>query len=437
MSLRRLVLPLIALVLLARLGSAQEVANWPAPLFWSAASRGEEQPLLVREGMRSQAMSAADSVATPLPFVALIPCRVVNTRVGKGFSGEYGPPALSQGIPRDFTLAGQCGIPPTAQAVSLNLTVTNTEGAGFIMIYPQGAPQPLVSTLNYSEAGVTDANAAIAPLGASGAVTVIAGVSGTDLIIDVNGYYDPQGVVNDLNGLSGSVTLSAGSNVTITPSGNTLTVDASGLQGPEGPAGPQGPAGPAGSDGAAGATGPQGPIGPQGPQGADGATGAQGPTGPASLVWKNAWDSTATYSTNDAVSSGGSSYVSLVDSNVGNDPAVSSAQWSLLAQQGAAGADGAQGPQGPQGTQGPQGPQGPPGPSGSGGSAIASKGTALLNGTGSVTITDSSITPSSIILLTYIDVSDPSKPLVVISRSAGSAVIHGSNSFTFAYAVLN
>jgi len=38
-------------------------------------------------------------------------------------------------------------------------------------------------------AGQTIANAAVAPLGTGGGITVIAGVSGTDLILDTNGYY--------------------------------------------------------------------------------------------------------------------------------------------------------------------------------------------------------------------------------------------------------
>ncbi|PYQ34076.1 MAG: hypothetical protein DMF55_10265, partial [Acidobacteria bacterium] len=68
------------------------------------------------------------------------------------------------------------------------MTVTNTQGPGFILIYPQGAAQPTVSTVNYV-AGQTIANAAVVPLSAGGAVTIIAGVSGTDLVLDTNGYY--------------------------------------------------------------------------------------------------------------------------------------------------------------------------------------------------------------------------------------------------------
>jgi hypothetical protein len=75
-------------------------------------------------------------------FVGLPPCRLVDTR-GNGFSGAFGPPALAAAVPRDFPLLGQCGIPATAVAVSLNVTATDTLGPGFVMLFPQGGAQPL------------------------------------------------------------------------------------------------------------------------------------------------------------------------------------------------------------------------------------------------------------------------------------------------------
>jgi hypothetical protein len=72
----------------------------------------------------------------------------------------------------------------------LNVTATNTMGPGFFKIFPQGGTSPTVSTLNYV-AGQTIANAAVVPAGTGGGITVAAGVSGADLIIDINGYYAP------------------------------------------------------------------------------------------------------------------------------------------------------------------------------------------------------------------------------------------------------
>jgi hypothetical protein len=96
-------------------------------------------------------------------------------------------------------------------------------------------------------------------------------------------------VVTSINGLSGALTLTAGPNVTITPSGNGFLIGAEGIAGPSGPQGfpgPQGPrgssgpAGPQGAPGIAGATGPVGPTGPGGPSGPSGPQGATGPAGP-------------------------------------------------------------------------------------------------------------------------------------------------------------
>src|SRR5207249_617764 len=51
------------------------------------------------------------------------------------------------------------------------------------------------------------------------------------------GYYSVQGLVNTVNNLSGAVTLAAGSNVSITPSGQTLTIASNGGPGGLLPAG--------------------------------------------------------------------------------------------------------------------------------------------------------------------------------------------------------
>ena len=123
-------------------------------------------------------------------FVAMEPCRIVDTR---GPAGPYGGPALVAGVPRDFDLDnGPCtGIPAGVESYSLNVTATQTQGPGDLRIYPAGSPQPLVSTLNYV-ANETVANAAIVPAGAGAAISVIAAVSGTHLIIDINGYFTDE-----------------------------------------------------------------------------------------------------------------------------------------------------------------------------------------------------------------------------------------------------
>jgi len=72
----------------------------------------------------------------------------------------------------------------------------------------------------------------------------------------------------------------------------------------------------------------------------------------------------------DAVSFNGSSYISLIASNVSFQPDISNVKWGLLAKAGTNGTDGATGATGPSGPTGPQGPAGPAGPAGTNGSGV-------------------------------------------------------------------
>ncbi len=92
------------------------------------------------------------------------------------------------GQPRDIpvTTSG-CGLPPTAQAYSLNATVVPTGALAFLTLWSAGQPQPFVSTLNAFD-GTVVSNAAILPAGTSGSVSAFV-TSLTDLILDVNGYF--------------------------------------------------------------------------------------------------------------------------------------------------------------------------------------------------------------------------------------------------------
>ena len=108
----------------------------------------------------------------------------------------------------------------------------------------------------------------------------------------------------------------------------------------KGDTGSAGPAGATGPQGATGATGPQGTQGQTGDTGATGPPGAQGPQGVPGLVWRGAWDVSASYATNDAVQSGGSAWVATLP-NTGVAPA-EGASWTMLAQKGDTGPAGAQ-----------------------------------------------------------------------------------------------
>jgi hypothetical protein len=89
-----------------------------------------------------------------------------------------------------------------------------------------------------------------------------------------------------------------------------------------------------------------------------------GPQGPAVANYTGNYASTTNYGLHDAVSFGGSTYVSLIAGNVGNTPSLSPAQWAVLAAQGPAGPVGPAGPAGAAGAPGATGATGPTGPAG-------------------------------------------------------------------------
>jgi Beta-propeller repeat len=127
-----------------------------------------------------------------LAFYPLVPCRVADTRVGSGFSGAFGAPSLVGGEPRTFPIpASSCDVPVTAQAYSFNVTVVPPGALAYLSAWPTGLAIPQTTTLNSLNGSIVG-NAAIVQAGTGGAVNLLA-ANGTDVVIDVNGYFAPPG----------------------------------------------------------------------------------------------------------------------------------------------------------------------------------------------------------------------------------------------------
>jgi peptidase M23-like protein/Kelch motif protein len=117
----------------------------------------------------------------PLEFYTTTPCRIVDTRPG------HMP--LLPGALRTFAVAGVCGIPPNARAVSLNVTAVGPTAGGQITLFPADQAVPSTSTVNFGT-GQTRANNAVLGLSADGRLAAVFGGSGqVDLTLDVNGYF--------------------------------------------------------------------------------------------------------------------------------------------------------------------------------------------------------------------------------------------------------
>jgi hypothetical protein len=123
--------------------------------------------------------------AAALSFQKVTPCRVVDTR---GANGTFGGPILAGGGARSFPVPqSSCGIPTTAKAYSVNVTVVPTGALDYLTAWPTGNVMPVVSTLN-SYHGAVVANAAIIPAGTNGSLSFFA-TQNTHLIVDINGFF--------------------------------------------------------------------------------------------------------------------------------------------------------------------------------------------------------------------------------------------------------
>jgi hypothetical protein len=114
-----------------------------------------------------------------------IPCRLADTRRA---SGTFGGPMSGARGSRTFPIPnGACNIPGDAQAYSLNVTAMPPGPLTYLSVWPDGLPQPLVSTLN-SFLGKVVANAAMVPAGVNGAIDIFVS-DPSHFIIDINAYF--------------------------------------------------------------------------------------------------------------------------------------------------------------------------------------------------------------------------------------------------------
>src|SRR5271167_1905719 len=93
-------------------------------------------------------LTCAAWAQTPLTYLNIGPCRVVDTR---NATGPFGGPSLAAENTRTFNLPSNpaCQIPATAMAYSFNVTVVPSSGfLGWLTVWPTGQPQPGVSSLN-------------------------------------------------------------------------------------------------------------------------------------------------------------------------------------------------------------------------------------------------------------------------------------------------
>jgi hypothetical protein len=116
-----------------------------------------------------------------LSLYPIAPCHAFDSRKTVfGFTGMIVAPVGVPGNP--------CGLPATAQAFVFNATVFPQGALGYLTLWPDGEPQPIVSTLTASDGAVTS-NMAIVPT-LNGYTDAYAS-SITQLVLDISSYFAP------------------------------------------------------------------------------------------------------------------------------------------------------------------------------------------------------------------------------------------------------
>ena len=123
-------------------------------------------------GMRYGYVAPPAQAFTPLPTIT----RVLDTRTTGG--------KLAPNEERVVAL----GVPAGARAGVINLTVTETEAAGFVAVFPAGTTYAGNSSINWFGPNQNLANGVICAVDATGKITIRGGINKTHVVIDVQGF---------------------------------------------------------------------------------------------------------------------------------------------------------------------------------------------------------------------------------------------------------
>ena len=140
------------------------------------------------DGSGYPAPPPAPQLPDPGRFNAVTPLRLVDTRGGQPLAAGKIRRVQVAGVGNGIT-----DIPANATAVALNVTATGACGGGFLTVFPCGpVTPPDASNVNFGP-GQTVPNGVTVRVGSLGRICVEGSVAQTDVIVDINGYYNDQG----------------------------------------------------------------------------------------------------------------------------------------------------------------------------------------------------------------------------------------------------
>jgi hypothetical protein len=145
-------------------------------------------------GLAPAAQTLPATIRTGPVYVLTDPVRVFDSRITPPASGGgrlFG--GGSTGVSFGSTVADVSNGLHSPAAVWINLTITETQGAGYLVVRPSDAtgekPLPPTSNVNWSTNGQTLANLTLVAIGFETYIEIRAGGTGsTHLIVDLQGY---------------------------------------------------------------------------------------------------------------------------------------------------------------------------------------------------------------------------------------------------------
>lgn len=182
-------------------GTGSATVNITAAANPSASQRSANITIAGQQLTITQPGLAPTSSGTPLRFVSMTPCRLIETRPEynyEGRTGTFGPPFLTTGETRTFIPQNSnvCTIPAAAKAYVLNVTLVPKGNVDFVTVFPSGDARPDYWTVR-SPDGLIVANSAIVRAGANGGLSMYASHN-TDIIIDISGYFTDNAALSNL-----------------------------------------------------------------------------------------------------------------------------------------------------------------------------------------------------------------------------------------------
>jgi hypothetical protein len=117
------------------------------------------------------------------PYTAVTPKRVLDTRTGLGVKKARIGGSVSVAVP---------GVPTDAVAVALHVTGINPSNTSSIQVFSSDVTTPNTGNVHLKP-GQSATNLVISKLGADGKVKLRVSLGGTDLVVELVGYYVPSG----------------------------------------------------------------------------------------------------------------------------------------------------------------------------------------------------------------------------------------------------